>query len=491
MKMGKKNSILKNILHLFYSTALASVLNATALIILAAYLQSYNYGVFSVALAFAMIMGFFTDAGLREIVLREGSKKEVDTAVLISSYIKMRFVLLFSTLILGFIIIHISNSDNKDIMQTSYLLIIPMVSGIALQSIGTTYFQLIEKMQYSGLIRIVSSVCLVTSISIGVNLDFNPFIICTLYGFSYLIAGVFGISLVSKNVKINLKTPFHKGLLQNLGSFTLGGILFVMLPHIGPIVLEKTITLGDVGFFAVAYRIPQALQQIPFIVAGAYYPVLFRAFNNNFLQEHLKLNITLVKLMAIVGMIMTVPFFYMSDFVIRTLFGEQWIDASTPLKILSIMLTIQAVNISLADGLTTRAMQSHRTIVQAISVITGIAMYALLSKSHGITGAALAGVLIEVIALVGFWLCIPNRWVIARQSILPYLFFFMISLGSIQFLFNTVPVLAVVLHLLLIGIVFLKDKQFNKKITELLISTKIFAKWKLKSEKSREVENGS
>ena len=464
MKIVKKNSIAKNILHLFYSTAVASVLNATALIILASYLHSYHYGVFSVALAFAMIMGFFTDAGLSEIVLREGSKKKVSTSILISSYIKMRFILLLFTFIIGFIIIHISNSDNKDIMQTAYLLIIPMVSGIALQSIGTTYFQLLEKMQYSGLIRIASSLSLVSTISIGVLLKFSPLIVCTVYGLSYLIAGVFGLFLVTKKEKISLKSPFHKGLFQNLGSFTLGGILFVMLPHIGPIVLEKTITLTAVGFFAVAYRIPQALQQIPFIVAGAYYPVLFRAFNNDLLEDHVKLNITLVKLMAIFGMIMTVPFFYMSDIVIEILFGEQWLGASTPLKILSLMLTLQAVNIALGDGLTTRAMQSHRTIVQAISVISGIILYAVLSKTWGITGAAIAGVLIEMLALIGYWICIPNKWIIARQSIFPYLLFFMISLGCIDFLFKSVPLLATVLHLLLIGVAIFIDKQLNEKI---------------------------
>ena len=149
----KKNSIVVNILHLFYSTALSSGLNALALIVLAGYLQSYQYGLFSVALAFAMIMSYFTDAGLSDIVLREGAKQEVSHSRLLTSfYKKMRLLLLILTFAGGFLFIYIMNGENARLMQTALVLIIPMVTGVALQSIGTTYFQLVEKMQYYGLI---------------------------------------------------------------------------------------------------------------------------------------------------------------------------------------------------------------------------------------------------------------------------------------------------------------------------------------------------
>jgi O-antigen/teichoic acid export membrane protein len=476
----KKNSIAKNIIHLFYSTALSSVLNAAALIVLAYYLQSYYYGMFSVVLAFAMIMGYFTDAGLSDIVLREGSKKEVNTSILISSYVKMRMGLLVVTFLCGFLIIHLSNAGQREIIQTSYFLIIPMVTGIALQSIGTTYFQLIEKMQFYGLIRIISSVFLVVTLTIGMILHLNPLIICTLYGLSYFAAGIFGVYLVSKNINIRLKGPFHKGLLQNLGSFTLGGLIFVMLPQLGPLVLEKTITLKEVGLFAVAYRIPQALQQIPFIVAGAYYPVLFRSYNNNLLQDHLKYNIELIKIISLVGMAMTIPFYYMSESIIQLLFGEKWIQAAFPLKILSVMLILQAINIALADGLTSRALQSYRTGVQLIAVFFGVFLYMFFSKSYGVSGAAVAGVMIEVISLLGFWLCIPNRWIIAKRVIIPYLAIFIICLAFIDFFLDTLPLLAIVVNYILLAFVVFLDKENMYKINGYIKPLGINKRWKSK-----------
>jgi O-antigen/teichoic acid export membrane protein len=487
-KPKKKNSIAKNIVHLFYSTALSSLLNAIALIVLASYLETYHYGLFSVALAFAMIMGYFTDAGLSEIVLREGSKRKVSIPILMSSYIKVRMFLLLLTFLFGFLLIHLFNVGNKELIQTAYYLIIPMVTGIALQSIGITFFQLSERMQYSGLIRIISAGCLLVTLSAGIALNFTPIVICLVYGMSYLIAGVFAQILLAKNIKVDLRSEFHKGLLQNLGSFTVGGLLFVMVPHLGPIILEKTVSLKEVGEFAVAYRIPQALQQIPFIVAGAYYPVLFKAFNNNLPGEHLKHLKLQIKLMTLVGMLMTIPFYHLSDFVIKFLFGEEWLSASFALKILSFLLLLQAIGIALADGLTTSGKQFQRMAVQALAVIIGIILYAAFSLSHGIKGAAFAGVLIELIALTGFWIFTVNRWFIAKSTLIPYLSFFILITASTDLLLSNYPFLSGTIHFLLVLSLMVIDKELKSKITN-FIKDKRKKGWE--PEKSQEVHHGS
>ncbi|TYS67172.1 oligosaccharide flippase family protein [Sutcliffiella horikoshii] len=489
MKSSKGNSISTNIFHLLYSTALTSALNAGSLILLAYYLQSYSYGLFSVVLAFAMIMAYFTDAGLSDIVLREGSRKGVDIPSVISSYIKMRALLLLVTFIIGFLIIEILHSDNTELVRTAYFLVIPMVTGVAMQSIGITYFQLKEKMQYCGIIRITSSTCLVTSIMIGMLFSISPITVSFLYGCSYLTAGVIGISLLCKNMKIVWRGKFHKGLLHKLGSFTLGGLLFVLLPHLGPLVLERTLTLQEVGLFAVAYRIPQALQQIPFIVAGAYYPVLFRYFNHKQLKEHLALLITQTKIMALIGITMTIPFYYLSSSIISLLFGESWLEAAILLKVLSILLTLQAINISLADGLTTSSRQIFRTSVQLVAVIIGIFLYTINSNNYGLIGAAVAGLTIEVIALTGFWIFLSGKWLVAKSVLVPYLTVFVTTFILLEYFLQPYPILAMTMHLSSLLLFILFDRELKEKFLSLVKRT-LQNKWFNGNEKERGVGNG-
>ncbi|MGV2621387.1 UNVERIFIED_CONTAM: oligosaccharide flippase family protein [Halobacillus marinus] len=471
----KRNSISINILHLFYSTALSSILNACALIILASYLQSSQYGLFSFILAFAMVMGYFTDAGLSNIVLREGAKQVVTQEVLLSSYVKLRFLLLILTFFLGFITLHILYFDGPEIIQTGYLLIIPLVTGVALQSIGTTYFQLCEKMQYSGLIRLFSSCCLVLCMLTGMVLRFDPIWMCFLYGASYLFAGMFALVLVNRYVAISLKTPLHKGMFRNLWAFTIGGFLFVLLPHLGPLVLKSTLSLKEVGLFAVAYRIPQALQQVPFVVAGSYYPVLFRTFQNGEKKRNLDHRIIQTKIMTILGIVMTLPFFYLSDFIISVLFGESWKDASLPLKILSLMLVLQAVNIALADGLSSMEKQTQRAVIQVISIVTGIIIYILFSRSSGVFGAAVAGVCVEVTALIGFWICTAQRMSLLKRVILPYGIFISTGFLVVDFFDPASQVLALSFHGVTIVLLVFFDKDLSEKI--MFISKRFILKY--------------
>ncbi|RWZ58062.1 sugar translocase [Halobacillus fulvus] len=464
MNREKKNSIAVNIFHLFYSTAFSSGLNAVALILLAGYLQTTQYGLFSVALAFSMIMCYFTDAGLSHIVLREGAKQVVSLPALLSSYIKFRSVLLVLTFLLGFLTIHLMNSGQKELIMTSYLLIIPMVTGVALQSIGMTFFRLIEKMEYLGFIRMISAVLLVGSIGIGMLFKLHPFLVITFYGGSYLAAGIFGMMMMKKFVAIQLHHPFHKGLFQNIGAFTVSGLLFVLLPQLGPIVLEKTITLAEVGLFAVAYRIPQALQQIPFVVTGAYAPVLFKHFHGKRLDSHFEQLNTQLKIMGLIGMLMTIPFLYLSDFIVSLFFGEEWARAALPLSILALMLTFQSVNTALADGLTTVDKQTSRTLVQLVIVGIGIVLYMWLSRSYGVVGAAVAGMSLEALALIGFWLFTPERWAILRQTLLPYFSIFFISLWSIKVLLGDSPWIAMMIHLTVTLSIVVIDKDLRTKV---------------------------
>ena len=83
--------------------------------------------------------------------------------------------------------------------------------------------------------------------------------------------------------------------------------------------------------------------------------------------------------------------------------------AAIGLKILSLMLLLQSFNFPLADGLTTRNLQSKRTITQFLAVLSGIVLYYVLSLKFGVVGGATAAVFIEVIMLLGFILFNPNK----------------------------------------------------------------------------------
>lgn len=481
MKEVKANSISKNTFHLFYSTAGASFLNAFVLIYLASYLEAYHYGMFSVVLASAMVMGYFTDAGLTEIAIREGSKKDAGLSAILASYIKVRALLLFVTLAAGTSYISIFYAENEELTRIGFYLSIPMVTGLALQGIGTMFFQLIQKMQYIGFIKMVTSLLLICTLAISILFSLPPVIVCLMYGLAYCVAGIVSILFVTSHISIRLNVPFLPGFLKNFTSFMFSGLLFILSPQLGPIILEKTLTLKEVGLFAVAYRIPQALQQLPLIAAAAFRPVMFNHFHNQKIEQHVTLNVTLIKLMAILGMIITIPLYYLADAFILQLFGESWMPSSEALKILSLLILIQAVGIGLADGLTTRGLQTYRTGVQLFSVLVGIVVYILFSRMYGVTGSAYAGLFVEIIALIGYWIFLPQRKTIAFHSFVPYLLYFGLFLTICSFFMINYPYMAAMTHLLGVAILLFFDKEMKGKLVVLFrqLSSKIKMKGRM------------
>jgi O-antigen/teichoic acid export membrane protein len=468
MKVLKPNSISKNIFHLFYSTAAASFLNALVLIYLASYLEAYHYGMFSVALASAMVMGYFTDAGLTEIAIREGSKKDANLSAVLSSYIKVRVLLLLITLIGGSCFIYFYYSGNQELINVAYFLSIPMVVGLALQGVGTMFFQLVRKMQYIGIIKMFSALLLICTLLLSILFSLSPLIVCLMYGLSYCMAGVFAIILIASQYPIRLNVPFLPGFLKNFTSFMCSGLLFIITPQLGPIILEKTLTLKEVGLFAVAYRIPQALQQLPLIVAGAYRPVMFNRYHSSQIVEYSSLHVMLIKIMALFGMLIAVPIYYLSDEFILLLFGESWLPSSQALSILSLLVVFQAIGIGLADGLTTRGMQSYRTGVQLFAVVAGVLLYMLCSRNYGVIGGAYAGLAVEIIALIGFWFFLPNRKYIAQKTLLPYLLYFGLFLSLSTAVLSDYPYIAAIVHLVSMLLLIYFDKEMKEKVFNLL-----------------------
>jgi O-antigen/teichoic acid export membrane protein len=483
----QKNSVFKNIIHLLYSAILANILNATTLILLANYFNAENYGIFSVALALAMIMQFFTDLGVSNTFLREGTKKE-NLSTTLASYIKFRVICLLLAFIVFSASIHVFYQEIL-VLNMMYSLMIPMVIGLTMQSIGITYFQLTERMQFIASIKISSAIILVVLTTLCMVFKVDVHLAAFLFGFSYLVGGIYSLYLLRKKAKVEWKSSFQRQLLANLSPFLISGLLIMLAPQFGPLVLEKTLPLTLVGLFAVAYRIPTALYQVPGVMAGAFFPLLFKHYNQGELEEHTRLNILQMKIMSLIGMCMTITLFYLAVYFIAILFGDTWGSAVQPLKIMSFIIVLQGFNIAIADGLTTRGLQNRRTITQFMSIAIGLVSFYYLSISYGVAGAAFAVLIMEVVSFIGYVLANPNRRTVFTKVIIPYGFYFSIGFILLNYFLNRYPFIAMLSTIfLVISLVLLLDKTLKSLLVDVMRKKK--SQNNIQLNDGRQSENG-
>ncbi|WP_243388121.1 flippase [Bacillus kexueae] len=395
----KKNSILSNAIYLFLSNVFVRFFTAASTILIARYLGAEDYGILSVALAYASVAAYFTDLGLTHTLIREGSKPKSSLPVLMSSFFRIRLVLSLLTIFISVGIIHIIYHDSS-IKNILLIVLIPTIFGAALQGVGAAYYQVTERMHLTAIIRTVSGLLSATSLLLGMFLKWPLVYIAPVYGLANVIGGILSLVIVMKS--INIFKGWDNKLLNGLGTFTISGFTIMLLPQIGPIILERVAGLEEAGYFAAAYRLPAVLYQIPGVIAAAFYPVLFKYANANKIDEHYKLSQKQIKIMTFLGIAMSIPFLFHAEWWIQFLFGEEWLSASSTLFILALMVILQSINYPLADAITTRGMQHYRTFIQLIALCIGVFLYILLGKNFGSIGGAISAVSLEILLLIGF-----------------------------------------------------------------------------------------
>ncbi|MCC2384793.1 oligosaccharide flippase family protein [Bacillus sp. FSL L8-0199] len=447
----KTNKILKNASYLFVGNITVRFVLAIATIFFARYVSPSDYGMFTTALAVSAVICYFTDAGLTHTFMREGTRSDANISVLISSYLRIRLILAIVISVLFAIFAQFFYPDAY-LRAMVYWVVLPTMFGATLQGVGMAYFQVTERMQFTAIISVLQGVTAAAALLLGMSFQWSLMMVAAMYGVSSLVTGVIAFIMTIRYTKVH--KGWDKGILDQLLIFTINGIIIMLLPQLGPIILEKVSTYKQVGFFGAAYKIPAVLYQIPGVIAAAFYPRLFAFGNEKNIEEHRKLSSFELKLMSFLGMGISIPFIADPSFWIVSLLGEKYAPAGDALAILAFMVILQSINYPLADNLTTIGQQWKRATTMTIGLVVAIIGYIVLGSKYGMMGAAAAAILTEITLLIGFTLFIRKGMQLLVKGIIFNSLAFIISYGIYRIaLINLPPLVALTLTGILYGII--------------------------------------
>ncbi|HDX9635402.1 oligosaccharide flippase family protein [Bacillus cereus group sp. MYBK108-2] len=447
----KTNKILKNASYLFVGNITVRFVLAIATIFFARYVSPSDYGMFTTALAVSAVICYFTDAGLTHTFMREGTRSDANISVLISSYLRIRLILAIVISVLFAIFAQFFYPDAY-LRAMVYWVVLPTMFGATLQGVGMAYFQVTERMQFTAIISVLQGVTAAAALLLGMSFQWSLMMVAAMYGVSSLVTGVIAFIMTIRYTKVH--KGWDKGILDQLLIFTINGIIIMLLPQLGPIILEKVSTYNQVGFFGAASKIPAVLYQIPGVIAAAFYPRLFAFGNEKNIEEHRKLSSFELKLMSFLGMGISIPFIADPSFWIVSLLGEEYAPAGDALAILAFMVILQSINYPLADNLTTIGQQWKRATTMTIGLVVAIIGYIVLGSKYGMMGAAAAAIFTEITLLIGFTLFIRKGMQLLVKGVIFNSLAFIISYGIYRIaLINLPPLIALTLTGILYGII--------------------------------------
>ncbi|GEM_PF-4645681 len=377
------------------------ILTAVFVILLANHLLPTSFGIYNLAFSIAYITAVVMDFGFDEMTIREVSRRPDSTGRILSTVLLGRGILLF----VNFGILALIYALFVPWVDTEMTLTVLLLAGsmLVMEKITGSFsavFQAHERMDIQGMIELVSKGIYLgigfTAIYMGMDLKG----ILTLLLISYILH--FAISLISYTFVLEYR--FDKptdiyGSVKTTFPFTIFVLLAVFYGHI--IILLLTILEGDyaTGVYSASWKIVVFLGVVPYSFGRALYPV----FSKMYEKGKSKLERTYsrsMKYLLISALPITILLYLITDMVLGLIYHEDFIATAPVFRTMVWILPFLFMNGSLKVVLWASDRTSKASVNLFISSATLVVVGAVMIPNYGVTGAAAAVVLAEMVHFV-------------------------------------------------------------------------------------------
>lgn len=398
-----KNLIHKGLFHIFGTSIINNILLFITNILVVNLVSKNEYGVYTYANNlmnfFLILRGVGLTSGLIQFASEKGNDKEKQE---IYKYVLIRGnqYNLILTVILTICSLFINIKFEKGRQYLLAMLLIPLSQWLF------DYFAAIfrikqDNVSYARIVNINTITYFLFSMLGATTFGIYGIIIGRY--FSFFISIFIAIIWLRDDIKIfkNINIRDYKEKKEiNKYSFTacLNNSLSELLYLLDVFLIGLFVTNPDyIATYKVATQIPGALTFIPHGIVIFIYP--YFAYHNSDIKWIKEKFSCLLKVLAFLNGIICVGLFVFAPITIKILWGSEYIDAITPLRILIVnFFFLGTFRIPCGNILAMLRKLNVNFIINIISSISNIFLDIILIKLYGATGAAIATLLVVIIS---------------------------------------------------------------------------------------------
>jgi PST family polysaccharide transporter len=295
------------------------------------------FGVLSMAMALITFFQIFTDYGFglsatKEISIHRDNPTRLSE--IFSSVLTIQFILmLISFLFLTILVFSIQKfSEDSEV----YFLTFGLVIGSVL--FPNWFFQGIEKMKYITILTIISKLTFTLLIFIFIKNKHDFIYIPLLNSLGTIISGILSLYIIHKNFNIKFTLQKFEVIKHH---FQGGWDIFIQRMYVSLYGSINTFILGFLtnntilGYYSIATRVIDMLNQIFGIISKAYYPYFSKKFVNNPKQSFMNLKKVSLSLLMFSAITMIIVLL-LDDKIVKLIAGSNYnIRITETLTILS------------------------------------------------------------------------------------------------------------------------------------------------------------
>lgn len=375
---------------------------------IARYLGPERFGVLSYAQSFVGLFTVVATLGLDNIVIRELVKDQIRSDELIGTVFFLKLVGAVGVLITLALAVNLTSND-------SYIntLVFIIASASIFQSFNVIdlYFQskvLSKYVVFANIITLfITSIVKVLLIIYEAPLEafamvilFDSFILaCGLvyfYFWSHSSSAIHFATPLATNRSKLFALKFNKttsiSLLKDSWPLILSGMVVAVYMKIDQIMIKEMMNATAVGQYAVAVRLSEAWYFIPMVITSSLFPAMISAKTKNETVYYSRLQ-KLYFLTIWVAIAIALPMTFLSDWVVATLFGEEYSQAGSILIVHVWAGVFVAFSFITSKHINIINRQSLTMVATIIGAVSNVVLNFLLIEKFGVVGAAYATLL--------------------------------------------------------------------------------------------------
>lgn len=379
----------------------------------ARYLGPAQYGLLNYAVAFVGLFRAFATLGLDGIVVRELIKDEGKKDELLGTAFWLKIMGAFVMLIMIAIAVQFTSNDHY-----TNILVFIIAGSTIFQAFNVIDFYFQAKV-LGKFIAMSNSITLLLSsiVKVALVLYKAPLIafVCAV-AFDNLILALGYIYFYRKVSRHHNQQPttirhplFHLtvnkkiaiSLLKDSWPLILSGLAIMIYMRIDQVMLQEMIGSEAVGQYSAAVRISEVWYFIPMVISNSLFPAIVNAKKQSEELYYARLQ-RLYDLMVWISIAIALPMTFLSDLVVKSLYGSAYSQAGSVLMIhiwagVFVSLGLSFGKYLLVENYTNKYF--NRTLIGAVANI--ILNYFLIPR-YGIKGAAIATLIGQFIANYGY-----------------------------------------------------------------------------------------
>ncbi|MBI1813701.1 MAG: flippase [Deltaproteobacteria bacterium] len=386
--MTTSRRLVSNTLVVVIGGAAQRLLHFVTTIVLARGLGEEEFGTYAFVVAYMFIFGFIVDLGFERVITREISRQPERAGELIGTGFVIRGVL---SLLAATVAVVVAWLLNLPALTQLCILLTAIGLPLSIEILVRGFFQSRFEMHYTYLLTLPGQIVFVASAAVVISLGGRlPAVFV-----SALITGVLTVALILWVALPKMAVVWRPDpiLLRYLWreSWELGAVilLFLISMRIDQVLLYWLRGTADVGQYAVAVKVTEALSLIPESVMVTLFPLLAateRSAPERFQQIYRVTVRYLIALVLPIALLLTLE----RAQIIRVLYGAAYAEGATALALLAWWMFFSFTGAVYINLMVVNRQQRVMAVVSAAAVALNLLLNLLWIPRWGATGAAAA-----------------------------------------------------------------------------------------------------